>query len=111
MLVLTRKRNEQIRIGDNITLTVLRIKGNTVRLGVEAPRQVRVLRGELPPKKTASNALEEQVETAYSVVDPLDELDEVSDKSMSPAPGPDAGRLSQLVRQVRRSNGPVASAV
>lgn len=51
MLVLTRKRQEQIRIGDNITLTILRVKGNTVRVGIDAPRDVRVVRGELPPKE------------------------------------------------------------
>ncbi|MEQ8791237.1 MAG: carbon storage regulator CsrA [Pirellulaceae bacterium] len=50
MLVLSRKLNEQIRIGANVTITVLRVKGNAVRIGVEAPRNVRVVRGELPPK-------------------------------------------------------------
>jgi carbon storage regulator CsrA len=50
MLVLTRKQNEKIQIGDNVFLTVLRIKGNTVRLGIEAPQDVRVVRGELPPQ-------------------------------------------------------------
>ena len=49
MLVLTRKMNEQIQIGDNITVSILRIKGNAVRVGIQAPRQVRVVRGELPP--------------------------------------------------------------
>jgi carbon storage regulator CsrA len=47
MLVLTRKYQEKIRIGDNITITVLRTKGKTVRLGIEAPADVPVLRGEL----------------------------------------------------------------
>ena len=47
MLVLTRKQNEKIRIGDNITITVVRMKGKSVRLGIEAPNQVNVLRGEL----------------------------------------------------------------
>jgi carbon storage regulator CsrA len=47
MLVLTRKLQEKIRIGNDITITVLRVKGNTVRIGVEAPRDVRVVRGEL----------------------------------------------------------------
>lgn len=55
MLVLTRKHQEQIRIGDNITLTILRIKGNAVRIGIEAPREVRVVRGELPPHRPATN--------------------------------------------------------
>jgi carbon storage regulator CsrA len=48
MLVLTRKTQEQIHIGDNITISILKLKGNTVRIGIEAPRNVRVLRGELP---------------------------------------------------------------
>ncbi len=52
MLVLTRKLQEQIRVGDNITLTVLRVKGNSVRIGIEAPKDVRVVRGELPPKES-----------------------------------------------------------
>lgn len=48
MLVLSRKLNQEIVIGDNVKITVLKIKGNTVRLGIEAPRNVRVIRGELP---------------------------------------------------------------
>jgi carbon storage regulator CsrA len=47
MLVLTRKYQEKIRIGDNITITVLRAKGKAVRLGIEAPTDVPVIRGEL----------------------------------------------------------------
>lgn len=47
MLVLTRKPQETIRIGDNITITVIKTKGNSVRLGIEAPTDVSVLRGEL----------------------------------------------------------------
>ena len=47
MLVLTRKQNEKIRIGPSITITVLRMKGKAVRLGIEAPHDVNVVRGEL----------------------------------------------------------------
>ena len=47
MLVLTRKHQEKIRIGDHITITVLKTKGKTVRLGIEAPAEIPVIRGEL----------------------------------------------------------------
>ena len=47
MLVLTRKQNETIKIGDSITITVVRTKGKTVRLGIDAPAEMSVLRGEL----------------------------------------------------------------
>jgi carbon storage regulator len=47
MLVLTRKPGEKIVIGGNITLVVCELEGNKVRLAIEAPRDVRILRGEL----------------------------------------------------------------
>jgi carbon storage regulator CsrA len=47
MLVLTRKLQETIRIGNNVTITIVRIQGNTVRVGIEAPQDVRVVRGEI----------------------------------------------------------------
>jgi carbon storage regulator CsrA len=52
MLVLTRKQQETIQIGENVTITVVRIKGNTVRVGIEAPRDVRVARGEVFGKQS-----------------------------------------------------------
>lgn len=47
MLVLSRKANETIRIGDDITITVVRIGPNTVRLGITAPADVNIARSEL----------------------------------------------------------------
>jgi carbon storage regulator len=47
MLVLSRKRNESIHIGNQVFVRVVEITGNRVRLGIEAPRSVHVLRGEL----------------------------------------------------------------
>ncbi len=46
MLVLSRKLGETIVIGNDITLTVIEVKGNRVRLAIEAPDQVRILRAE-----------------------------------------------------------------
>jgi len=48
MLVLSRKQQQQIKIGEEITVTILRVSGSTVRVGIQAPREVRVVRGELP---------------------------------------------------------------
>ena len=47
MLILSRKESEQIRIGEHITLTVLRIAGDEVRIGIAAPRVMPIWRGEL----------------------------------------------------------------
>lgn len=52
MLVLTRKQDEQILIGDDVVITVIKIRNNQIRLGISAPRDVRVLRGELEAKVT-----------------------------------------------------------
>lgn len=47
MLILTRKRNEAIRINDDITIVVVEIRGDKVRLGVVAPKDVPVHRQEI----------------------------------------------------------------
>lgn len=47
MLVLTRKANESIMIGDNIEVSVLSVLGEKVRLGIQAPREVPVFRKEV----------------------------------------------------------------
>lgn len=47
MLVLSRKKDERIHIGENIVITVVSIGGNAVKIGIEAPRDVNVMRSEL----------------------------------------------------------------
>ena len=47
MLILARKTGESIKIGDNITLEVISVAGNTVKIGIEAPKEVGILRKEL----------------------------------------------------------------
>lgn len=51
MLVLTRKANEAICIGDEIRVTIVEVRGNKVRLGIEAPAEIFVRRAELPPRE------------------------------------------------------------
>lgn len=57
MLILTRRAGESLVIGDNITITVLAIKGNQIRLGIDAPKDVSVHRQEIQLKinKAGSN--------------------------------------------------------
>jgi carbon storage regulator len=57
MLVLTRKSDESIKLGDDITITVIEIKGNSVRLGITAPSHVRIYRKELYDKIKNENLL------------------------------------------------------
>ncbi len=53
MLVLTRKLMEKLFIGEDICVTVVRLEGGQVRLGIDAPREVAVVRAELVPDRQA----------------------------------------------------------
>jgi carbon storage regulator len=55
MLTLSRKKHEQIAIGDDIVITVRRIREGEVRLGIEAPRSVPIYRSELLNTEDESN--------------------------------------------------------
>lgn len=61
MLILMRKRNQAIRIGDDITVRVLDLNGGQVRIGIDAPREMKVLREELieRDRQDADNAASE----------------------------------------------------
>lgn len=52
MLVLSRKERERIRLGEDIVITVVRLSGDRVRLGIEAPGDLIVLREELDAKES-----------------------------------------------------------
>ena len=56
MLILTRRVNESIVVGDQVTVTVVAVKGNQVRLGVDAPRDVAVHREEIYDRLQAAKA-------------------------------------------------------
>jgi len=55
MLILSRRPGESLTIGDNIVVTVVSINGNQIRLGIDAPRDVRVLRDEIYKAIRAEN--------------------------------------------------------
>ena len=56
MLVLSRRESERIRLGSSIVVTVVRVSGDKVRLGIEAPPDVLVLRDELEPRAVAEES-------------------------------------------------------
>ena len=98
MLVLTRKSQDSIRIGDNITVTVLRIKGNTVRIGIEAPDSVRIVRGELPVFDTEESPAMHSPQIRTDGVG----SDDVQEKAHQPLP-PTASRLEKYMPQTRQN--------
>lgn len=56
MLVLARKANETIKIGDEIEIRIIEVKGDTIRIGIEAPKNIDILRGELVQSISETNA-------------------------------------------------------
>lgn len=76
MLVLTRKLKEALLIGDDITVTVLSIDGDRIRLGIEAPPNVRIVRRELLEEVEDANKMAAQ--SAYF----LDQWRQVGQKLM-----------------------------
>jgi len=57
MLVLSRRESERIRLGNSIVVTVVRVSGDKVRLGIEAPADIVVLREELEPHATSNSVI------------------------------------------------------
>lgn len=51
MLVLTRKSGERIKIGTDVVIEIVEIDGSKVRVGIEAPKDVRILREEVPDRE------------------------------------------------------------
>ena len=62
MLVLSRKTQQQIQIGPHVTITILKVKGETVRIGIEAPQEVCVLRPEVAGKMVHGESVSGETE-------------------------------------------------
>ena len=73
MLVLSRKQSERLRLGGDIVVTVLRIGGDKVRLGIEAPSEVVILRDEIVARDHdgADAPADTQTAAATSTADPF----------------------------------------
>jgi carbon storage regulator len=68
MLVLSRKPGEKILIGDNVTVTIVRIGPNTVRLGIDAPRDMNIVREELC---APAGQIDDHGLTGHAALDPM----------------------------------------
>ena len=66
MLVLTRKLGEKVFIGHSITVTVVEVARNKVRVGIDAPDQVRIVRGELACWQEEPAACDEPADSAFT---------------------------------------------
>mgnify|MGYP003344757847 CR=1 FL=1 len=71
MLVLTRKTQEKIQIGDSITITILKVHGRSVKVGIEAPRDVRVVRAELPLESAGRSPISNNDQAQCGQPDPM----------------------------------------
>jgi carbon storage regulator len=74
MLVLSRKIGEQVVIGDKITVTIMEVKGDSVRLAFDAPKDIKIYRGEI----YAAIASENKQAAVASTVGELDMLKEIT---------------------------------
>jgi carbon storage regulator CsrA len=82
MLVLSRKVGEKIVLGDKITITINRISGHRVSLGIEAPAGVKIVRSELPPIAVSTH--DHQARSATDVgFSPSDEFKHSSTNGMT----------------------------
>jgi carbon storage regulator len=75
MLVLSRKAGESIKIGNNITIVINRIAGNRVTIGLDAPRNMRIIRGELRPFEE-SELDSEEMAIEVTAIEPVETRDE-----------------------------------
>jgi carbon storage regulator len=80
MLILSRRVGECVTIGNDITVKVVSISGNQIRLGITAPREVRVLREEI------FNAIQEENRAAANAPDSGRKLEDAYKRLRSPTP-------------------------
>ncbi len=63
MLILSRRESERVHLGDDIVLTIVRVNGDKVRIGVEAPPNIKILRTELEVSPKGNEPVAEQQTT------------------------------------------------
>ena len=95
MLVLTRKLMERLFIGDDICVTVVRLEGGQVRLGIDAPRNVTVVRGELVPTRPTPPRVDQKARPRASPSQP---------PTPSAIPGPRRPEVSYSPSEARETD-------
>jgi carbon storage regulator CsrA len=107
MLVLSRKVDERIQVGENISITVVQVRGNTVRLAIEAPKDVRILRAELegkPAKMPAKLAVESKVASSSNNLSLHSEAEAISDSTAAASQGTADPAILAIYAEQERSN-------
>ena len=93
MLVLSRQRDETIMIGDDVEITIVDIRGDKVRLGINAPKSVQVHRKEVylaikKENERAAKVTPQDLEGTAQAKPPSSDLVKPSDQSSPPSTGP-----------------------
>lgn len=106
MLVLTRKRSEMIKIGDDIVVKIIQMGRKTVKIGIEAPQSVRVLRSELCPFDESaplheSHVLHDSHEVNEPNPLPLNQLNSANTSNLVKTSNRAALSLAQILDQRR----------
>lgn len=101
MLVLSRKHNETLHIGNDIVITIVRVRGDSVRIGIQAPKEIHVMRSELlgtPSQHAAAPELNDAKSASTSQLD----------AAQQPSPRRSSSRQSALKQA--RSKQPAGTA-
>ena len=102
MLVLTRKRDQALIINDNVEITVLDIQGDQVRIGIDAPKSVKIFRKELyleileENKSAAKHAAQVPANSIMSLLNPLKTENAPSPRSETPGKAPGTPDTSSM---------------
>lgn len=83
MLILTRKQGESVFIGDNIKVTVVEVKGHQIRVGIDAPKEIRIYREEIYYQILEENKKAAALSEQASAIESLDKVLEKAGKRIS----------------------------
>lgn len=103
MLILTRKPGESLYIGDNVKITIVEIKGNQIRVGIDAPSELRIYREEIYLQILEEN--KKAAAGAHSGSADLDALSGAFSRTKGEGRG-NAGKLGSTPHAVMLSSGP-----